>query len=259
MSLPNGSFTRSSIPFTPNTNEITSALSSNGNITTSSTSLDRTLPIPTMGRTQQPALVIAGSNVLDGLSMNNVGYRNSIPWAGSEVTSGGSNPSDRVMSVSFGSTVDSSGCSTESSAAPQEDASFTYHRTSRASRGVPSKATSLISDSGRSETVRKANDAARENRTRTCSHESSPSPDNPTAEAYGYSGDTVVGRRSTRGSASSSTLSNGQEYTRPRPQPRPQPPSNPELYRSPQQDSAECQSRIAHRTSIASLSSSARH
>lgn len=255
VSLPSGSFPGNGIPFSSNPNDIPSSLSSSNTTATSMTSFDRTLPNPAMGRSQQPAIIMAGGNSLDGLAMSNIAYRSSVPWLGSDGMSGSSQSSDRVMSVSYGSTVDSSGDSGESSATTQ-DASFAYVPTSHSSPGASMKNAALaLPDPGTSQLVQKLNDSAMEYRTRTLSRESTPCPEHSMAEAYGYSGDIVVGRRSTRASISSGTLSNGQAYTRLRPLPT----STPELYRCSQQESADHHPQIVHRTSIASLSSSARY
>ncbi len=253
VSIPTGSFPGSGIPYASNPNEISSS-SSTSTIASSMTSLDRILPKPAMGRSQQPAIMMGPSNSLDGLAMTNVGYRNSVPWVGSDSMSGSSQSSDRVMSAGYGSTVNSSGGSADSSITTQ-DAPFAYVSMSHSSPGKSMKRSAALPDPSRIEPVRKPDEPAAESRTRTLSQESTTSPENSMAEAYGYSGDMVVARRSTRGSISSGTLSNGQEYTRLRPLPTP----TPELYRSSQQDSAEYQSHIAHRTSIASLSNSARY
>lgn len=215
MSLPTANFTGSNMPFAPNGGDITSPLSSNGNYETSMTSMDRTLPNPRAGRSQQPTLIMAGANPLDGLMTSNVGYRSSVPWARSEVMSG-SGPG---------------------------------------SAGASIEAAGMPADAGRSETAHKVeDDPTCTDDARTLSQGSTPSPEHhPMTQAYGYSGEVVVGQRSTRGSMSPATLSNGQEYTRPTPMPAP----TPLPYRTaPQQDSPEYQSRIAHRTSIASLSGS---
>lgn len=255
VSLPNGNFAGSSISFVSNPNDIAPSLSSSGAMANSMTSLDRILPNPAMGRSQQSALMIAGANSLDGLAMSNIGYRSSGPWVGSDGMSGSSQSSDRVLSVSYGSTIDSNGGSSDASATSQ-DAPFAYGSLSHGSLGTSMKvAANTLPDLGRSELRKPSDDTRRQSRTRTLSHESTPSPENPLAEAYGYSGDIVVGRRSARGSISSGTLSNGQAYTRLRPLPTP----TSELYRNSHQESAEYQSQISHRTSIASMSSSAKY
>lgn len=254
LSLPNGSFSGTSIPFASNPNDIPSSLSSSSAMAASMTSLDRILPNPAMGRSQQPGLIVAGGNPLDGLAISKIGYRTSLPWAGSDALSCSSQSSDRVMSISYGSTVDSNGGSGDSSATT-DDTSFSYVPISHSSPGAPMKAAATLAGSGRAEVVRRPNDSTTENRTGTHSQESTPSPENTIAEAYGYSGDMIVGRRSTCGSISSGTLSNGQTYTRLRPLPIP----TSEMYRTSQQELAEYHSQLPHRTSIASLSSSARY
>lgn len=255
VSLPGGSFSGNGIPFTPNSQDVPTSLSGSSAIATSMTSSDRILPNPTMGRSQQPALIMAGPNSWDGLAISNIGYRGSLPWVGADSMSASSQSSDRVMSVSYGSTVDSNGGSGESSATT-EDASFAYVPISQTSPNGSMKTASALSDPGPSQLTRKLDESALEPRTaRTLSRESTPSPEHSMAEAYGYSGDIVVGRRSTRGSISSGTLSNGQEYTRLRPLPTP----TSEFYRSSQHEPAGYQGQLTHRTSIASLSGSARY
>jgi hypothetical protein len=254
VSISNGIFSGSSMPFVSNSNDISSSLSSSSATASSMTSLDRILPNPAMGRSQQSALIMAGGNSLDDLAMSNLGYRSSVPWVGSDGMSGSSQSSDRVMSVSYGSTIDSTGGSDQSSATTQ-DSSFGYVPISHGSPGASMKSAAALPGTDSSEVAGKPNDPSTENRTRTLSEESTPSPENPMAEAYSYSGGIIVGRRSARGSLSSGTLSNGQEYTRLRPLPTP----NQEIYRSSHQESAEYQSQIPHRTSIASLSSSGRY
>lgn len=252
--LPNGSFAGSSISFASNTNDVPSTLSSGPAIAAGMTSLDRILPNPTMNRSQQPAFLMTGGNVLDGSTMTNVGYRNSIPWIGSDGMSASSQSSDRVMSIGYGSTVDSTGGSGESSTTSQ-DAPFVYIPTSHSSPRASMKAIGAPPITNKAEANCKSDDSLGERGTRRLLQESTPSPDNPMAEAYGYTADIAVGRRSTRNSTSAGTLSNGQEYTRLRPLPT----SAPELYRSSQHDATEYQSHMAHRTSIASLSSSGRY
>ena len=255
VSHPSGTFTGNNIPYPSNPNDIPSSLSSSHNISTSMTSLDRVLPNPARGRSQQPALVMAGTNSLDGLAMSNVGYRSSVPWVGSDGMSGSSQSSDRLMSVSYGSTVDRNGGSGES-AATTEDAPFAYGPMPHGSAGAPMTVASALADPGSSDTTQRSDDVAAGRRTRALSHETTPAPESTTmAEAYGYGSDVVLSRRSARGSISSGTLSNGQEYTRLRPLPTP----TPELYRRSQQEPTEYQSQIPHRTSIASLSGSVRY
>ncbi len=209
----------------------------------------------TMGRSQQPALMMAGSNSWDGLAISNIGYRSVIPWVGADSMSASSQSSDRVMSVSYGSTADSVRGSGESSAST-EDAPFAYVPISQTSPKGSLTTASAASDPGPSQFPRKLDESALEQRTTgTVSRESTPSPEHPVAEAYGYSGDIVVGRRPTRGSISSGTLSNGQEYTRLRPLLTP----TSEFYRSSQHEPAGYQGQPTHRTSIASLSGSARY
>ena len=255
VSLTSGSFSSNGIPFTCNSHDVSTSLSGSSAIAASMTSADRILPNPATGRSQQPALIMAGSNSMDGLAISNIGYRNSLPWVGADNMSASSQSSDRVMSVSYGSTVDSNGGSGESSAST-EDASFAYVPISQTSPNASIKTASALPDPGPSQLVRKLDESTVEQRTtRTLSRESTPSPEHCMAEAYGYSGDMVVGRRSTRDSISSGTLSNGQEYTRLRPLPTP----TSDWYRSSQHDSADYQAQLTHRTSIASLSGSGRY
>jgi hypothetical protein len=258
VSLPNGSYSGSAITFPANSSEAPSTLSGSSTIATSMTSLDRILPNPAMGRSQQPGVMVGGVTSLDGLAMSNVGYRNSIPWIGSDGMSNSSQSSDRVMSIGYPSTMDSNGSSGDSSTTTQ-DSSFAYIPLSHSSTAPSVKATTSLTDPVKSDSTHKPEDSAAKNGAGTLSEESTPSPEtHPMAEAYGYSGEIMVGgRRSTRGSLSSGTLANGQEYTRLRPLPIP----TPELYRSSQQDSSaaaasEYQVQMPHRTSIASLSSS---
>jgi hypothetical protein len=257
VSHPSGSFPANGIPFSSNPNEISSSLSSSNPIATSMTSFDRTLPNPAVGRPQQPALMMAGTNSLDGLTMSNIGYRSSVPWLGSDSMSGSSQSSDRVMSVSYGSTMDSNGDSGDSSATTQE-APFTYGPTSHSSSPDASMkaVAATLPNPPPSQIVRKLDDSGLEHGTRTLSRESTASPEHSMAEAYSYSGDMVIGgRRPTHGSISSGTLSNGQTYTRVRPT---IPTPTPELCRNSQHDSADYHAQIAHhRTSIASLSGAA--
>jgi hypothetical protein len=256
---PNGSFPANGIPFSSNPNEIPSSLSSSHTIATGMTSFDRTLPNPAMGRSQQPTLVMSATNSLDGLAMSNLGYRSSVPWLSSDGMSGSSQSSDRVMSVSYGSTMDSHGDSGDSSATTQE-ASFTYIPTSHTSPGTSMNAAAAsASNPIPSQLVRKLDDSSLEHTARTISRESTASPDHhhPMPESYSYSGSDMGmgGRRSARGSISSGTLSNGQPYTRLRPLPT----SALEMCRSSQHDSTDYHAQISHRTSIASLSGSARY
>ncbi|ERF68812.1 hypothetical protein EPUS_06256 [Endocarpon pusillum Z07020] len=252
VSLTSGSFSSNCIPFTCSSHDVSTSLSGSSAIAASA---DRTLPNPATGRSQQQALIMAGSNSMDGLAISNIGYRNSLPWVGADNMSASSQSSDRIMSVSYGSTVDSNVGSGESSAAT-EDASFAYVPISQTSPSASIRAASTLPDPGPSQLVRKLDESAVEQRTtKTLSRESTPSPEHCMAEAYGYSGDLVVGRRSIRGSNSSGTLSNGQEYTRLRPLPIP----TSDFYRSSQHGSADYQAELTHRTSIASLSGSGRY
>lgn len=249
--LPSTTFSGHGLPFASHSNDVPASLSSNG---TSMTGLDRILPDPTTGRIHQPAFMMGAGSSSDGLAMNSASYRNSIPWLGSDGMSASSQSSDRVMSISYGSTADGSGGSGESSASSQ-DTTFTYIPFSDGSPGTSMKAIVAATDLSKADCTRKSDDIGIDSRARTLSEESTPSPENNIAEGYGYSADMVVGRRSTRGSISSGMLSNGQEYTRLRPLPTP----NPELYKSPQQDSADYHPQIEHRASIPSLSNSARY
>lgn len=257
---PNGSFPANGIPFSSNPNDIPASLSSSNAIATGMTSFDRTLPNPAMGRSQQPTLMISGTNSLDGLAMSNIGYRSSVPWLGSDGMSGSSQSSDRVMSVSYGSTMDSHGDSGDSPATTQE-ASYAYVPTSHTSPSTSMKAAVAASlpNPIPSQLVRKLDESVIDHTARTLSRESTASPEHhhSMAESYSYSGDNMVmgGRRSTRDSISSGTLSNGQPYTRLRPLPT----SGLELCRSSQHDPTDYHTQISHRTSIASLSGSARY
>lgn len=255
VSLTSGSFSSNGIPFTCSSHDVSTSLSGSSAVAATMTSADRILPNPATGRSQQQALIMAGSNSMDGLAISNNGYRNSLPWVGADNMSASSQSSDRVMSVSYGSTVDGNGGSSESSAAT-EDASFAYVPITQTPPSASIKTASALPDPGPSQIVRKLDESAVEQRTtRTLSRESTPSPEHCMAEGYGYSGDIVVGRRATRGSVSSGTLCNGQEYTRFRPLPTP----TSDFYRSSQHGSADYQAQLTHRTSIASLSGSGRY
>lgn len=249
-SLPNGNFPGSGISFASNASDIPALLSGISTVGSNMTTLDRILPNPVVGRSPYPGLIMAGGNSVDGMSMSNVGYRSSVPWVGNDAMPGSSQSSDRVMSISFGSSVDSTGGSDASSATTQ-DATFAYVPIPPTSPTVSMKAAAaVLPDPNRSEIISKPNELPDAARARTISAESTASPDNPLPETYGYSGDTVIRRRSTRGSWSSGTLTNGQEYTRL----RPLPPTSPELHRTSHHESPEYPSPISHRTSIASLS-----
>jgi hypothetical protein len=261
---PNGGFPANGIPFSSNPNEISASLSGSNAIATGMTSFDRTLPNPAMGRSQQPTLVMSGTNSLDGLTMSNIGYRSSVPWLGNDGMSGSSQSSDRIMSVSYGSTMDSHGGDSGDSSATTQEASFTYVPTSHTSPSTSMKAAATASSLPNpipSQLVRKLDDSITEHTARTISRESTASPEHhhSMAESYSYSsgGDMMMGgrRSSTRGSISSGTLSNGQPYTRLRPLPI----SGLELCSSSQHDSTDYHAQISHRTSIASLSGSARY
>ena len=255
VSLASGSFPSPNVAYGSNTNEVPSSMSSNSAIATSITSLDRTLPNPAMGRSHQPGSMVTGLSSLEGLPQSNIGYRSSLPWAGSDGTSGSSQSSDRIMSMSYGSTVDSSGGSGESSATSQ-DTSLVYIPLSHSSTGVSTKSPTTLLDPHRSDSARKGENATAQHRARALSQESTPSQESNLPETYGYSCDTSVGRRSARGSISNGTLSNGQEYTRPRPLPSP----TSELYKNtPQHDSVDYHSQLPHRTPVPSLSSSVRY
>jgi hypothetical protein len=247
VSLPSGSFSAGAVPFTSVSADLPSNVASSNPLTTSMTSPDRILPNPTIGRAQQPALLV-GANSLDGLAMTTMGYRNSILWSAGDGITGASQSSDRTMSLSYGSTADTSAGSGASSAT---SASFAYIPISQGSPGTAAKAI----ECGNAEDVGRASDSAAQDRQRSLSQQDTPSPENNTAESYGYAGDVFAGRRSTRGSIFSGTLTNGQEYTRLRPLPTP----NPEIYRSSHQERADYQEEIVRRTSIASLSNNSRY
>ena len=256
VSIANGGFPGSSISFGSNTNEVSSSLSGSSGMT----SLDRTLPNPALGRPQQPGAIMTAASSLEGLPLSNLGYRGCLTWTGSDGMSASSQSS---MSMSYGSTVDSSGSSGESLSATSQDAPFAYIPMSHSSTSASTKSpiTFRVDTDKYDPAHHKIEDPTIKHRARAFSQESTPSPENNIAEIYGYRCDMRLSRRPTRGSISNSnndgTLSNGQEYTRLRPLPTSQP-FEP-YQRSTQQDSAEYHSQLAHRTSIPSLSSSARY
>jgi hypothetical protein len=254
--MPSGNFSVNNVSFASHAHDGPSSVPASGTVATSMSNPDRILPNPTMSRSShQPAFVMSVGSSMDNLPFSQTGYRHTMPWAGNDATSASSRSSDRVMSVSYASTVESNEASNIGSLTTSQDNSFGYLSMSQRSPKASLKAIASPSNPSRRDTDGRTADDLGDENDKPLSQQDSPSPNNNAAEAYGYSSETTLGSRPLRGRVSSGTLSNGQEYTRL----RPLPPSIAELYDSAQPDSSDYHTQMAHRTSIPSLSTSARY